>query len=125
MSNLNHPTIHKLKLDVVEDGQVDEVIKTIIEREGRIDILVNNAGMAVPGKHPISQHGALVSTAKCWSLILMEPLGPILDTSMEVTKRAFEVHTFAILRLSRAVAPHMAKRKSGNIVTIGSINGVV
>lgn len=50
MSNLNHPTIHKPKLDVVEDDQVNEVVRSIIEREGKIDILVNNAGMSVPGK---------------------------------------------------------------------------
>ena len=44
------PTIHKLTLDVTKDDQVKEVVKTIIEREGKIDIAVNNAGMAVPGE---------------------------------------------------------------------------
>lgn len=50
MFNLKHPTIYKLKLDVLEDDQVDDVVKTIIDREGRIDILVNNAGTAAPGE---------------------------------------------------------------------------
>ncbi|KAK7686714.1 hypothetical protein QCA50_010314 [Cerrena zonata] len=98
MSNLNRPTIHKLKLDVLDDDQVDDVVKTIIDRERRIDILVNNAGTAAPG--------------------------PVLDMSMDHTRQAFEVHTFAVLRLCRAVAPHMAKHKSGIIVTIGSVTGL-
>ncbi|KAK7686713.1 hypothetical protein QCA50_010313 [Cerrena zonata] len=98
MSNLTHPTIHKLKLDVLEDDQVNDVVKTIIDREGRIDILVNNAGSLAAG--------------------------PLLDMSVDHTRQAFEVHTFAVLRLCRAVAPHMAKRKSGTIVTIGSVTGL-
>ena len=50
MAKLDQPTIHKLTLDVTKDDQVKEVVKTIIEREGKIDIAVNNAGMAVPGE---------------------------------------------------------------------------
>ena len=50
MAKLDQPTIHKLTLDVTKDDQVKGVVKTIIEREGKIDIVVNNAGMAVPGE---------------------------------------------------------------------------
>ena len=50
MSNLNHPNIHKLRLDVLEEEQAREVVKAIITKEGRIDILVNNAGSGAPGK---------------------------------------------------------------------------
>ena len=50
MAKLDQPTIHKLILDVTLDDQVNDVVKTIIEREGRIDILVNNAGMGNPGE---------------------------------------------------------------------------
>ena len=49
MDGLQHPNIRTLRLDVLEDDQVDEVIKTIIDREGRIDLLVNNAGSGAPG----------------------------------------------------------------------------
>ena len=57
MAKLDQPTIHKLILDVTKEDQVNEVVKTIIDREGRIDILVNNAGMANPGKLHLSGHG--------------------------------------------------------------------
>ena len=50
MAKLDQPTIHKLILDVTLDDQVNDVVKTIVEREGRIDILVNNAGMGNPGE---------------------------------------------------------------------------
>ena len=49
MDGLKHPNIHTLKLDVLEDDQVKEVIKTIVDREGRVDLLVNNAGSGAPG----------------------------------------------------------------------------
>lgn len=42
--------IHVLKLDVTEDRDVEDAVKTIIEQEGRIDILVNSAGSAAPGR---------------------------------------------------------------------------
>lgn len=35
---------------MLEDDQVNEVVMTIIDREGRIDILVNNAGSGAPGE---------------------------------------------------------------------------
>lgn len=50
MSSFSHPNIHTLKLDVLEDDEVNSVVKTIIDREGRVDILVNNAGSGAPGK---------------------------------------------------------------------------
>ena len=116
MAKLTQPTIHKLILDVTLDDQVNEVVKTIIEREGRIDILVNNAGMGNPGE---------CCLFRLSSVAYRPMLGPILDMPVEYAKEAFEVHTFGVWRLSRAVAPHMAQRKSGTIVTIGSITGLL
>ncbi|CAL1694559.1 unnamed protein product [Somion occarium] len=87
--------IRALKLDVLSDENVHDVVKTIIDREGRIDILVNNAGSAAPGA--------------------------MLDLTIDEARRAFEINTFSVLTVSKAVAPYMAQRKSGTIVNIGSI----
>ena len=38
-----------LQLDVVNDDDVQNVVRTIIEKEGKIDILVNNAGAGTAG----------------------------------------------------------------------------
>ena len=49
MDGLKHPNIHRLKLDVTDDENVDQVVKTIVDTEGRIDVLVNNAGANCAG----------------------------------------------------------------------------
>lgn len=62
---------------------------------GPIDVLVNNAG--------ISQRGR------------------VLDTSMEVYRRIFELDFFACVALSKAVLPAMVARRSGHVLVISSV----
>lgn len=50
MEGFTHEAIEKLRLDVTDDGNIEEAIKSIIDREGRIDVLVNNAGAPCFGK---------------------------------------------------------------------------
>ena len=50
MESFKHP-VERLKLDVTSDENVQEVVKTIIEKEGKIDILVNNAGVLSSGAY--------------------------------------------------------------------------
>jgi NAD(P)-dependent dehydrogenase (short-subunit alcohol dehydrogenase family) len=88
-----------LAADVTGDASVDAVVQTVLEREGRLDILVNNAGMAIAG--------------------------PVEDTSTAEAKRQFEVNFFGAFRVCRAVLPAMRSQRSGIIVNIGSIGGVV
>jgi len=44
---------------------------------------------------------------------------------MEQVRNAFELNTFAALRVSNAVIPSMAKRQEGLLINIGSIAGLV
>ncbi|KAI0329157.1 oxidoreductase [Cubamyces sp. BRFM 1775] len=94
MESFKHP-VERLKLDVTSDENVQEVVKTIIEKEGRIDILVNNAGVLSSG--------------------------PIIDLSMEEIKHAYDANVYSVIRMCKAVIPHMAARKSGTIVNISSL----
>jgi NAD(P)-dependent dehydrogenase (short-subunit alcohol dehydrogenase family) len=50
-------------------------------------------------------------------------IGPLVEQTMDNIKQTFDTNTFAILRVCKAAVPHMAKRRSGTIVNIGSIVG--
>jgi NADP-dependent 3-hydroxy acid dehydrogenase YdfG len=91
------PAALKLALDVTDQTSVDAAVRETIERLGGIDILINNAGFSVRGA--------------------MEEVD-------EVKARAvFDVNVWGLLRVTRAVLPHMRERKSGRVVHIGSVVG--
>ncbi|KAJ7161201.1 NAD-P-binding protein [Mycena filopes] len=78
-----------------DEADVNRVVADIIKKEGRIDIAVNNAGMACP----------------------------ILEVPVEDIRNVYDTNILSIVRVSRAVLPHMAKNKSGLILNIGSVSG--
>jgi len=45
MEGFSHTSIQKLALDVTSDEDVDRVIKTILDADGKVDVVVNNAGV--------------------------------------------------------------------------------
>ena len=47
--------------------------------------------------------------------------GPTLELPLEQVQAALETNVFSVLRVNRAVLPHMAARKQGMFITIGSI----
>src|SRR5436305_720436 len=87
-----------LTLDVTSDASVEAVLSEVMRREGRIDLLVNNAGF---------------STA---------PAGAE-ESSIEQTRSIFDTNFFGIVRMTRAVVPHMRRQGSGRIINIGSVLG--
>jgi NAD(P)-dependent dehydrogenase (short-subunit alcohol dehydrogenase family) len=87
-----------LTLDVTSDASVASVVSEVMRREGRIDLLVNNAGF---------------STA---------PAGAE-ESSIEQARSIFDTNFFGIVRMTRAVVPHMRRQASGRIINIGSVLG--
>jgi short-subunit dehydrogenase len=87
-----------LTLDVNSDASVEAVVSEVMRREGRIDLLVNNAGF---------------STA---------PAGAE-ESSIEQARSIFDTNFFGIVRMTRAVVPHMRHQGGGRIINIGSVLG--
>jgi NAD(P)-dependent dehydrogenase (short-subunit alcohol dehydrogenase family) len=87
-----------LPLDVTSDASVDAAIKELMRLEGRIDLLVNNAGFGVA------------------------PAGAE-ESSLDQARSIFETNFFGVVRMTRAVVPHMRRQGSGRIINIGSVLG--
>ncbi|KAI0757784.1 oxidoreductase [Daedaleopsis nitida] len=99
MGAFKQDDIEKLVLDVTNEDNIRRVVDTIIEKEGKIDILVNNAGVLC--------------------------VGPIIDVPMDVIEKTYDTNVYSVLRLCKAVIPHMAARKSGTVVNISSIGAYI
>jgi len=87
-----------LRLDVTSDESVEAAVTEVIRLNGRIDLLVNNAGFGVA------------------------PAGAE-ESSIEQARSIFETNFFGVVRMIRAVVPHMRRQGSGRIINIGSVLG--
>jgi len=87
-----------LPLDVTSDASVDAAVGRLMQLDGRIDLLVNNAGFGVA------------------------PAGAE-ESSMEQARAIFDTNFFGLIRMTRAVLPHMRQQGSGRIINIGSVLG--
>ncbi|MGA2664926.1 MAG: SDR family NAD(P)-dependent oxidoreductase [Nitrososphaerales archaeon] len=88
-----------LALDVTSDESVSACVRSVLDGAGRIDLLVNNAGFVMSGA--------------------------IEETSVEEAKAQFETNFFGVMRVTREVLPAMRERRSGRIVMMGSVGGLL
>ena len=91
--------IETLSLDVNDPASTKAAVETVVARAGQIDVLINNAGINY--------------------------FGPILETPLEQVRDVFQTNVVGLLGVTQAVFPHMASRKSGRIVNVGSVVGLV
>lgn len=80
--------------DITQQADVDRLIQQAIDRFGRLDVLVNNAGRSARGE--------------------------ILATTAEDFEDLMRLNLFALVRTTRAAAPHLLKSQ-GHVVNIGSL----
>ena len=88
-----------VKLDVTDPADAKAAVEATVERFGRIDVLVNNAGNFYAG--------------------FFEELPP------EHFRAQVETNLFGPLNVTRAVLPVMRAQRSGLVVTISSLAGLV
>lgn len=90
--------VEMLALDVTSDDSVESLVREVMQRAGRIDLLVNNAGF---GMAPAAAE----------------------ESSLDQARAIFDTNFFGLVRMTRAVAPHMRAQGSGHIINIGSVLG--
>src|SRR3984885_2091682 len=92
-------TARALALDVTDAGHVDSAVTQAFAQFGQVDVLVNNAGYGVAGA--------------------------IEEVSQAEFMPMFETNVFGLLQVTRAFLPHLRNRRSGNVLNLSSIGGVV
>jgi short-subunit dehydrogenase len=88
-----------LPLDVTDDESVAGAVREVLDRSGRIDVLVNNAGFGTAGAAE--------------------------ESSVEQARALFETNLFGVMRMTRAVLPHMREQGYGRVINLSSVLGFV
>lgn len=91
------PNLIKVLGDVTDTSSIENVVQTIIQKEGRIDVVINNACHVVVG-----------TCETC---------------TIEEQQESMNVNYFGPIRILQAVLPHMRKQRSGQIIQISSVAG--
>lgn len=94
-----HERLLGLRLDVTSASDATDAVEAAVERFGRIDILVNNAGNFYGG--------------------FFEELSP------EQARSQIETNLFGAMNVTRAVLPLMRRQRSGLVISISSLAGLV
>ena len=88
-----------LPLDVTSEENCQRAARTVISAKGRLDALVNNAGIG--------------------------HVGTMLQTTGADLDRLYAVNVRGVFNVTKVFLPEMLKRKSGCIINLASIGGVV
>jgi len=88
-----------VKLDVTKAGEITTAVQEAFTKFGQIDILVNNAGIGY--------------------------FGAIEESEEDEVRRMFEINFFGLANMTKEVLPIFRKQRSGHVVNISSIGGLV
>lgn len=86
-------------VDVTDVTTIEAAVEIALDRFGRIDVLVNNAGYG--------------------------QLGAFEEIKPQTIARQFATNVFGVFDVTRAILPTMRAQRSGHIITISSIAGIV
>jgi NAD(P)-dependent dehydrogenase (short-subunit alcohol dehydrogenase family) len=88
-----------VKLDITKPADAEAAVKATVDQFGRIDVLINNAGNFYAGFFE--------------------------EISSEDFRAQIETNLFGPLNVTRAILPTMRRQRSGLVITISSIAGIV
>jgi short-subunit dehydrogenase len=88
-----------IALDLDSEQSIDTLPDRLFKEISKLDILINNAGFLVNG---IAE-----------------------ETPIELGRQQLETNFWGTIKVTNAILPHFRKQKSGKIITVGSIVGLV
>ena len=88
-----------VKLDVTKADEISAAVEQIEQKFGQIDVLVNNAGIGY--------------------------FGAIEESEEDEVRRMFEINFFGLANVTKAVLPILRQQRSGHILNVASIGGLV
>ena len=94
-----HARLDLRRLDITELDSLPRAVEAIVRDHGCIDVLVNNAGFSMAGFAE--------------------------DMTLAELRHQFETNFFGNVAMTKAVLPVMRAQKSGHIITVTSVGGLV
>src|SRR5271167_3502226 len=94
-----HARLDPQRLDITEFDSLPRAVEAIVRDHGRIDVLVNNAGFSTAGFAE--------------------------DMTLAELRHQLETNFFGNVAMTKAVLPVMRGQKSGYIITVTSVGGVL
>src|SRR5262249_39537235 len=98
-AKLDHsPKLYVAILNISDEAEAIKVAAQTVEKFGSIDVLANNAGFGL--------------------------LGGVEEISDHEARRVYETNVFGLLKVTRAVLPHMRRQRSGHVINFSSVGGL-
>ena len=88
-----------LPLDITSLDSVNKCVALLFEKTEKLDMLINNAGIVVVGSAE--------------------------ETDIDLARKQMETNFWGAVNMTRAILPAMRKQRSGKIITVGSLAGLI